>query len=46
MDTIRGAGLVDAELVWTEDVFKGAGGEANAKPFQTVGANMRAMKPA
>ena len=46
VDTIRGAGFEDVELVWTADVFKGTNGEASAKPFETMGANIRARKPA
>ena len=40
------AGFVDVELVSTNDVFAGAEGEANAHAFETVGAKLRARKPA
>ena len=30
--------------MWAMDVFKGAGGEANASAFEIMGANIRAKK--
>ena len=45
LDAIQQAGFVDVELVSSADVFAGAGGEANAHSFETMGANIRARKP-
>ena len=39
------AGLQDVELVSTKDMFAGSEGEANARSFETMGANIRAVKP-
>ena len=39
------AGLQDVKLVSTKDVFAGAEGEASARSFKTMGANIRAVKP-
>jgi len=39
------AGLQDVELVSTKDVFAGAEGEASARNFETMGANIPAVKP-
>ena len=46
LDAIQHAGFVDVELVSTADVFAGSEGEANAHAFETMGANIRARKPA
>ena len=46
LDAIQHAGFVDVELVSTADVFAGAEGEASAHAFETLGANIRARKPA
>jgi arsenite methyltransferase len=46
LDRIQRAGFTDVELVSTADVFAGAEGEANAHAFETLGANIRARKPA
>ncbi len=46
MDAIKQVGFVDVELVSSADVFAGAEGEGNAHAFQTMGANIRAFKPA
>ena len=46
LDAIQNAGFVDVELVSSADVFAGAEGEANAHAFETLGANIRARKPA
>ena len=45
MDAIQQAGFQDVELVSTADVFAGAAGEASAHAFETMGANIRAVKP-
>ena len=39
---IRSVGFKDVELVSTVDVFEGAGGETNARNFDTLGVNIRA----
>ena len=36
---------MDVELDSTVDVFAGADGEAKARAFDTLGANIRARKP-
>ena len=46
MDLLRSAGFVDVELVSKMDVFEGAAGEERARAFETLGANIRARKPA
>jgi hypothetical protein len=33
------------ELVSKVDIFEGTGGEARARTFETVGANVRARRP-
>ncbi len=33
------------EVVSTKDVFAGAEGEERAQQFETIGANIRAIKP-
>jgi hypothetical protein len=43
---ILGAGLVDFELGAPVDTFAGAGGEAQARQFGTLGYSIRASKPA
>jgi len=45
LDAINNAGLRKVETTSTKDVFAGAGGEASAKQFETMGANIRAIKP-
>jgi hypothetical protein len=37
--------LNDVEVVSTKDVFTGAEGEERANSFDTMGANIRAVKP-
>jgi hypothetical protein len=37
---------VDVELVSSQDVFAGSEGESNAHAFETLGANIKAKKPA
>ncbi len=37
---------MDVELVSSTDVFAGSAGEGNAHAFETMGANIRARKPA
>jgi hypothetical protein len=43
---IGGAGLVDVELANPVDTFAGAGGEASAREFGTLGYSIRARKRA
>ena len=43
---ISGAGLVEVELANPLDTFAGAGGEASAREFGTLGYSIRAHKPA
>ena len=45
MDAINSAGLTDVEVVSTKDVFAGAEGEERPQQFETMGANIRAIKP-
>jgi len=45
LDAINNAGLREVEVVSTKDVFAGAGGEASAQQFETMGANIGAIKP-
>lgn len=42
---IEGAGLVDIQLANPVDTFAGAGGEASAREFGTLGYSIRARKP-
>lgn len=42
---ISGAGLVEVQLANPIDTFAGAGGQAQAKQFGTLGYSIRARKP-
>jgi len=37
--------LAEVDIISTKDVFLGSEGEANAHTFETMGANIRAIKP-
>ena len=45
LDAINDAGLRKVEVVSTKDVFARACGEASVQQFETMGANIRAIKP-
>ncbi|MBC8281025.1 MAG: hypothetical protein H8E48_09590 [Chloroflexi bacterium] len=44
LDAINSAGLRDIEVVSTKDISAGAEGEVRAQQFETMGANIRAVK--
>ena len=37
--------MADVDVISIKDVFLGSEGEANAHAFETMGANIRAIKP-